>query len=148
MKEDKPKNEVDLREFKKLDGMLADVEPENVVEEEVAPQPVQEWGLRGSKAALIDYGMWYQRQGEAQKDYILPLKGVEINGVLDGFIATLDITLAYTNESSNSPIECSYEFPLDSETIFAGLTATMVEWLKSIFVGWVTRFDSRCETEA
>ena len=52
---------------------------------------------------------------------LLPFKSVKIMGVLEGPIATLDIELTYVNPETNSPIECSYEFPLDKNAIFAKL---------------------------
>ena len=52
---------------------------------------------------------------------LLPFKSVKIRGVLEGPIATLDIDLTYVNPDEASPIECSYEFPMDKDTIFARL---------------------------
>ena len=58
---------------------------------------------------------------------LLPLKSVTINGSLEGPIASLDIEMTYLNESEEHPIECTYEFPLDKETIFASLVAKIGE---------------------
>ena len=52
---------------------------------------------------------------------LLPFKSVKIQGVLEGPVAALDIELTYVNPDPASPIECSYEFPLDKDTIFAKL---------------------------
>lgn len=52
---------------------------------------------------------------------MLPFKSVSINGTLEGPISTLDIDLVYLNPDPTNPIECSYEFPLDKDTIFAKL---------------------------
>ena len=52
---------------------------------------------------------------------LLPFTKVKIRGVLEGPIATLDIELTYVNPDTVNPIECSYEFPLDKDTIFAKL---------------------------
>ena len=54
-------------------------------------------------------------------DMLLPFRKVKIDGVIEGTIATLDIELTYINPEDNSAIECSYEFPLSKETIFAKL---------------------------
>ena len=54
---------------------------------------------------------------------MLPLKKVAIQGSLEGPLAKLDIELIYANENINSSIECTYEFPLDKDTILANLVA-------------------------
>ena len=46
-----------------------------------------------------------------------------IQGCLEGSLATLDIQLSYLNESEEHPIECTYEFPLDKESILTNLVA-------------------------
>ena len=53
-------------------------------------------------------------------DMLLPFKKVKIDGVIEGTISTLNIDLTYVNPDVD-PIECSYEFPLSKETIFAKL---------------------------
>ena len=53
----------------------------------------------------------------------VPLKKVAIQGSLVGPIATLDIELIYANELFESPIECTYEFPLDKDTILSSFIA-------------------------
>jgi len=57
----------------------------------------------------------------AEGEQLLPFKSVNIVGKVDGPIATLDIDLKYVNTDAEHPIECSYEFPLDKNTIFAKL---------------------------
>ena len=52
---------------------------------------------------------------------LLPFKSVKINGVIEGPIATIDIELTYLNPNNDNPIECSYEFPFDKDSIFAKL---------------------------
>ena len=53
----------------------------------------------------------------------MPFKAVSINGSIEGPIATLDIKMTYLNPENQHAIECSYEFPLDKNTIFASLEA-------------------------
>ena len=60
---------------------------------------------------------------EIETEYLLPLKAIAIEGRLEGPIATLDIEMVYLNDSVEHPIECTYEFPMDKETIFSSLVA-------------------------
>ena len=53
----------------------------------------------------------------------MPLKAVAIVGRLDGPIATLDIQMTYVNQSADNPIECTYEFPFDKETVVSDMIA-------------------------
>ena len=62
-------------------------------------------------------------QEKLQEDLLLPMKAIEITGSIEGSLATLDINLDYKNESETDPIECTYEFPFDKETIFSSLVA-------------------------
>ena len=52
---------------------------------------------------------------------LVPLKDVTINAVLEGPLATIDFVMTYINPGEN-PIEATYEFPLDEETILSSLT--------------------------
>ena len=58
---------------------------------------------------------------------MLPLKSVVIQASLKGPHATLDIELTYLNESKNSALECTYEFPLDKDIVFGSLIAKIGE---------------------
>lgn len=51
----------------------------------------------------------------------MPFQSVNIIGRVDGPVATLNIDLHYKNPDEQHPIECSYEFPLDKNTVFAKL---------------------------
>ena len=44
-----------------------------------------------------------------------------MKGLLEGPLAIVDIELTYINEDTESPIECSYEFLLDSDTVMSQL---------------------------
>ena len=46
-----------------------------------------------------------------------------MKGLLEGPLAIVDIELTYINEDTESPIECSYEFLLDSDTVMSQLIA-------------------------
>ena len=54
----------------------------------------------------------------------MPLNKVEINGVLNGGISTVDVQLIYTNKEI-SPIECIFEFPLAENSIMTSFIATI-----------------------
>ena len=53
----------------------------------------------------------------------MPLKSVKVGGCLEGPLAIVDIELTYINEDTESPIECSYEFPIDPDTVMSQLIA-------------------------
>ena len=67
----------------------------------------------------------YSKKMASTEEMLLPFKSVRIVGVLEGPVATLDIDLIYVNPEQDHPVECSYEFPLDKETIFAKLVCTI-----------------------
>ena len=46
-----------------------------------------------------------------------------MKGLLEGPLAIVDIELTYINEDTESPIECSYEFLLDPDTVMSRLIA-------------------------
>ena len=46
-----------------------------------------------------------------------------ILGHLEGSLATLDIDMTYMNESQDQAMECTYEFPIDNDTILGRLVA-------------------------
>ena len=54
-------------------------------------------------------------------DFMVPLKDVQILATLEGSLAKVDFNMTYLNPSEN-PIECTYEFPLESETLVTSLT--------------------------
>ena len=54
-------------------------------------------------------------------ELMVPLKGVQVEATLEGAIATVDFNMTYVNLNEN-PIECTYEFPLDKETLLSKLT--------------------------
>ena len=55
---------------------------------------------------------------------MVPLKNVEINAVLSGATAMVNFEMTYANYGT-VPMECTYEFPLESETIFSKLVITL-----------------------
>jgi Ca-activated chloride channel family protein len=55
------------------------------------------------------------------KELLVPLTGVQVEATLEGSLATVDFQMSYINPGNN-PIECTYEFPLDGETLLSELT--------------------------
>ena len=55
---------------------------------------------------------------------IVPLKDVSIVAHVNGVVATIEIQLKYQN-LENNPIECTYEFPLEKQTLFTDFKATI-----------------------
>lgn len=53
----------------------------------------------------------------------MPIKKVSIDGSLQGAFGILNIELLYKNESETSPLEATYEFPLEKETTVVSLIA-------------------------
>ena len=59
--------------------------------------------------------MWFYAQNkETLEKYqaLVPLKEVVIKGMLNGAVSTVHVQLTYVNSSEESPIECSFDFPL------------------------------------
>ena len=54
---------------------------------------------------------------------MVPLKEVEITATLEGAYATVQFDMTYVNPSQ-APIECTYEFPLEAETLMSKLVVT------------------------
>ena len=55
----------------------------------------------------------------------MPLTSVQIKGKLEGGLAILDIDLTYVNQDETHPLECTYEFPIDKETVLSKLVAKL-----------------------
>ena len=50
---------------------------------------------------------------------------MEIKGKLEGGLAILDIDLAYLNEDETHPLECTYEFAIEKDTVLGKLMAKL-----------------------
>ena len=55
---------------------------------------------------------------------MVPLKGIEIKATLEGALATVNFDMTYSNPG-DSPIECTYEYPLEADTIFSNLVVSI-----------------------
>ena len=53
----------------------------------------------------------------------MPLQHVKIMGKLESGHALLDVQLTYINNEDSSPIECTFEFPIEKSTIVTKLVA-------------------------
>ena len=63
------------------------------------------------------------KKDKEKQEYLLPIKSAKIVGCLEGPLAIIDIEMTYINEDTKSPIECSYEFPIDPNTVVSQLSA-------------------------
>ena len=50
-----------------------------------------------------------------------PLKKVQVNAVLEGALANVKVSMEYFNPYPDSPIECTYELPLEERTLVSSL---------------------------
>ena len=55
----------------------------------------------------------------------MPLKKVNVQAELRGAMATIELELTYTNPSNESPLECTYVFPLEKTTILSKFEAVI-----------------------
>jgi hypothetical protein len=56
-------------------------------------------------------------------EVLVPLKAVKVSVLLDAGVSRLDLQLTYTNLDATSPIETTFEFPIDEATILSQLVA-------------------------
>ena len=63
---------------------------------------------------------------EKQLQKIVPLKEVTLNATIEGVLATIEVTLKYENKET-SPINCTYEFPIDKQTLFTDFEAKILD---------------------
>ena len=64
----------------------------------------------------------------AEKDdekVLLPLKSIDIKSELRGANAITNVELTYINPTSDSPLECTYTFPIDKNTVIAKFEAVI-----------------------
>lgn len=54
---------------------------------------------------------------------LVPLQDVTIQGILEAGHATLDVQLSFSNLGDENPIECTFEFPLEKNTVVSKLIA-------------------------
>ena len=60
-------------------------------------------------------------QTTGPQEQFVPLKEVKVHATLEGALATIDFDMIYTNPS-DKPIETTYEFPLEADTVISSLT--------------------------
>ena len=53
----------------------------------------------------------------------MPLTDVLIKGTLNGSVTSLNVQLSYANRDNDSPIECTFEFPLGEKSALTRLCA-------------------------
>jgi len=70
--------------------------------------------------------LWYWAVDEETKQKyqaLVPLTDVLIKGTLNGSLTNLNVQLSYANRDSDSPIECTFEFPLNEKSAVTRLAA-------------------------
>jgi hypothetical protein len=70
--------------------------------------------------------LWYWAVHEETNQslvLLVPLTDVFIKGTLNGSLTKLDVQLSYANLYSDSPIECTFEFPLNEKSTVTHLAA-------------------------
>lgn len=53
----------------------------------------------------------------------MPLTDVSIKGMFNGSIAKLDVQMSYVNANTDSPLECTFEFPITDKSAMTRLRA-------------------------
>ena len=69
-------------------------------------------------------GMWVKLLDQPD-EFLLPLKSIQISGKLEGGLTILDVDLIYLNQDYKYPLDCSYEFPVDENTVIGNLVAKL-----------------------
>ena len=62
---------------------------------------------------------------DTENDYLLPLKKVAIKTHIFAGMAMSEIELTYVNPSQHETFECTYEFPLEKNTVLSKLVAAL-----------------------
>lgn len=55
--------------------------------------------------------------------HLVPLQDVNIKGIIEAGHANINVELTYKNLGDSNPIECTFEFPLDDQTVVSRLVA-------------------------
>ena len=91
-------------------------------------QPINNKNLK--RPPMSAYGCFYkpinveevkiEPGNNLEVNQVVPLKAVDIHAVLSGAQATVNFDMTYTNPGA-APIECTYEFPLEADTLLSNL---------------------------
>ena len=66
-------------------------------------------------------------ENEAGERELIPLKSVKVHTELQGPLAVMSVELTYTNPHQDSPLECTYTFPLDKATVLTSFEAVIAD---------------------
>ena len=69
----------------------------------------------------LQHGLVFSRPQANNQILMAPLKKVQVNAVLEGALANVKVSMHYFNPHADSPIECTYELPLELRTLVASL---------------------------
>jgi len=83
-------------------------------------------GARRCDGSCCNYALFATAAIESVlTEVLVPLKAVKATVVLDSGITKLDLELTYTNLDDKSPIETTFEFPLENTIVLSKLVATI-----------------------
>ena len=66
---------------------------------------------------------YIEPQSNKERKLLVPLQDVTILGDLEAGLASLNVQLTYANTGDENPIECTFEFPLEKNTVVSKLVA-------------------------
>lgn len=81
--------------------------------------------LRCQRPKCCRYSLYWQDVDNRQ--VLVPLSGIKLSGKLEAGHALLQARLTYNNQLSEKPLECTFEFPVDSSTVVNSVRATVGE---------------------
>ena len=78
-------------------------------------------GVQLKRPQNLSHGLVFSRPQMNNQVLMAPLKKVQVNAVLEGALATVKVSMEYFNPYPDSPIECTYELPLEQRTLVSSL---------------------------
>ena len=69
----------------------------------------------------MQHGLIYRMAKATSQRRLTPLKKVQVNAILEGALATVKVSMTYFNPHPDSPIECTYELPMEQRTLLCSL---------------------------
>ena len=67
--------------------------------------------------------VFFAKKADSEEKELLPLKRVDIKSEIRGSFAVTNVELRYVNPHVDSPLECTYVFPVEKTTILAKFEA-------------------------
>lgn len=67
--------------------------------------------------------VFFAKKADSEEKELLPLKKVDVKSEIRGSFAVTNVELRYVNPHKDSPLECTYVFPVEKSTILAKFEA-------------------------